>query len=267
MDTRSGPGSIKSDEKLFRIVELLKEHDGAGVTEIAREMDASKSTVYKHLQTMVNHDFATQIGDEYHVGLRFLDYGMYARRRQLIYRLANDRIEELAEETGELVWCQTHENGQVVYLYGAAGSRSVYAPEQVGNRTPMHQLAGGKAMLANLPEETVERIVDRRGLARATEHTITDREELFEALERIRERGVAFNREESTLDIYAVATAVLDPEGAVLGAIGVSGPKHRLRGDPLEEELPRLLLGTANELEFNLEHREFSTRTEFTARR
>lgn len=263
---RRNPGLIKSDEKLFRIIELLQEHDGAGVTEIAEEVGASKSTIYKHLQTMVHYDFATQIDGEYYIGLRFLDYGTYARRQQLIYQLAKDRIEELAEETGELVWCQTHENGQCVYLYGAAGSRSVYPPERIGNRTPMHQLAGGKAMLAHLPEEEVERIVESHGLEAATRHTITDREELFESLNRVRERGVAFNREESTPDLYAVATAVLDSEGTVLGSIGVSGPKHRLRGELLEAELPKLLLGTANELEFNLEHREYSTETGFTPR-
>lgn len=261
-----GP-TINSDETAFEIVDLLLERDGAGVTEIATEIGVAKSTVYKHLQTMVKHDFATKIDDEYHVGLRFLDFGMYARRQQLIYQLSRDRIDELADETGELVWCQTHENGQCVYLYGAAGSHSVYPPEFIGNRTPMHQLAGGKVMLANFSRETVDKIVDRYGLETATEHTISDRDELHDALETIRDRGVAFNREESTLDLYAVSTAVVDSDGEVLGSIGISGPKHRMRGEPIESELPKLLLGTANELEFNLEHREFSTDAGFTARR
>lgn len=259
------PQFIKSDEKLFRIIALLVERNGAGVTELANEMEISKSTVHKHLQTMVYHNFATQDGETYHVGLRFLDYGMYARRRQLIYRIAHGRVEELANETGELVWCQTYENGKCVYLHGAAGSRSVYPPEHVGNRTPMHQLAGGKAMLANLDRQEVDRIIDQHGLEAATPNTITDRDELFEALERIREQGVAFNREEATLDLFAVATAVTGPDGVVLGSIGISGPKHRLRGELFDEELPKLLLGTANELEFNLEHQEFSTDAGFGA--
>lgn len=259
----SDPQFIKSDETLIAIFAFLEEHDGAGVTEIANELDITKSTVHKHLQTMVHHDFVTQQGETYQIGLRFLDYGMYARRQQPVYRITRGRVEELAEETGELVWCQTHENGKCVYLHGAAGSRSVYPPEHVGNRTPMHQLAGGKAMLASMDPETVDGIIDRHGLPPATENTITDRAVLKETLQQIRERGVAFNREEATMDLYAVASAITDPEGVVLGSIGVSGPKHRLRGERFEEELPKLLLGTANELEFNLEHQEFSTDTGF----
>lgn len=258
---------IKSDEKLFRIIELLEESDGAGVTEIADSMDLTKSTVYKHLQTMVHHDFATKRGDTYHIGLRFLYYGMYARRQQPLYELLDGRIHELAEETGELVWCQTHENGQCVYLYGAAGNRSVYPPERVGNRTPMHQLAGGKAMLAHFSDDEIDRIIDKHGLDAATPNTITNRNQLHDELELVRERGYAFNHEEATLDLYAVATAILDPDGTVLGSIGISGPKHRLQGELIETTLPKVLLGTANEIEFNLEHQEYSTDTTYASRR
>lgn len=257
-ETPRNGSMVKSGEKTFEIVEILKRNDGAGVTEIASQMDASKSTVYKHLQTLVTHDYATQIDGEYHVGLRFLDQGIYARQRQAIYRAARERIDELAEETGELAWCQTHENGRCVYLYGAAGTHSVHPPERVGNRTPMHQIAGGKAMLAHFRENRVEEIIEQHGLAPATPHTITDRDVLFDELGEIREQGVGYNREESTEGLYAVAAPVLAPDGNVLGAIGLSGPKHRLEGELIEVEFPELLLGTANELELNLEHQDLS---------
>ena len=258
-ETPRNGSMVKSGEKTFEIVEILKRMDGAGVTEIADRMDVSKSTVYKHLQTLVTHDYATKVDGEYRVGLRFLDHGIYARQQQTIYRISRDRIDELAEETGELAWCQTHEHGRCVYLYGAAGVHSVHPPERVGNRTPMHQIAGGKAMLAHLPEERIGEILDRHGLEPATPHTITERAELFDELEGIRERGISYNREESNEGLYAVASAVLGPDGEVLGAIGLSGPKHRLEGELIETEFPELLLGTANELELNLEHQEFST--------
>ncbi|WP_426989718.1 IclR family transcriptional regulator domain-containing protein [Pseudarthrobacter sp. Y6] len=45
---------------------------------------------------------------------------------------------------------------------------------------------------------------------------------LQEELERVRERGVAFEREESTLNVFCAAAPVRDGSGAVVAAISTS---------------------------------------------
>ena len=91
-----------------------------------------------------------------------------------------------------------------------------------------------------------------RGLERQTQHTIVDPDALRTELDEIRERGYAFNIEESTNRLHAVGAPVTLPDGRVLGAISVSGPSHRMKGDRLEHEIPDLLLGIVNELELNI---------------
>lgn len=258
MDSGNNAKLVKSDERLFRIIQILQEKNGAGVTEIANEMDIAKSAVYNHLATLTHHGYTTKDGHIYHIGLRFLFHGIFAREQKIIYRMTRSRIDELANKTNELAWCQTHENGMAVYIYGASGKHSVYPSERVGNRRHMHKIAGGKAMLAFFSESEVERIIDHYGLPPATSNTITAREELLEELESIRERKVAFNREEAIEGVHSLATPVLGPDNDVLGAIGLSGPKNRLKGDWFENELSDLLLGTANEIEVKIEHKEFS---------
>jgi DNA-binding IclR family transcriptional regulator len=73
-------------------------------------------------------------------------------------------------------------------------------------------------------------------------------------LEDVRERGYAFNREESIEGLNSVAVAVTHPTGQPLGALCVTGPSHRLKGKLLEKELPDKLLGAANELELNIKY-------------
>ena len=115
----------------------------------------------------------------------------------------------------------------------------------------MHCSAGGKAILAHLPDERVEAILDRWGLKRFTEDTITDRDRLREDLQAGRERGFFLNREEYQRGVTAIGAPVLGEE-TVYGAIAVIGPAMRLRGNWSDGELPNQLLAAANTAEINV---------------
>jgi DNA-binding IclR family transcriptional regulator len=106
-----------------------------------------------------------------------------------------------------------------------------------------------------LSEDEVERILERHGLPKKTDQTITDRNELEEELEEIRAEGVAFNINESLLGERAVAAPIVS-EKEVMGAITVVGPANRLSGSYFREEIPDLLLGATNEIELRLKFDE-----------
>lgn len=252
--TNAAAGTVKSAGTLLTVVEGIRELDGARVTELADHLDIGKSTAHRHLTTLEAHEYVVKEGDEYHLGLRLLGLGEYVRERNPVYSMARPIVDQLAEETEERALFMTEEHGRAVYLYRGVGAHAVHTNSTTGTRRYLHTIAGGKAMLAHFPTECVDAIVDRWGLPGETESTITDREELAAELERIRDRGVAFNREECIPGLQAVAAPVLGPDGSVVGALSVSGPAHRMKGEWLEEEIPDLLLGSANELELNLEY-------------
>jgi len=247
--------SLESIEKMVLILKILRDHDGARVTEIADQTQYSKSTVHRYLKSLKKHQLVVKEGDIYQVGLRFLDYGEYARTRRDIHDLARPLVDDLAEKTEERALFEVEENGRAVYIYRGIGERAVKTDSRIGTYRYMHTIAGGKAILANLSEQRREEILDRWGLPKTTEATITDRSELYEELKEIRNRGAAFNDEETIEGLRAVAVPVLDSNETVHGALTVSGPTHRIRGDLYREEIPNLLLGTANELKLNLEFR------------
>lgn len=244
--------TIRSVETAFDIVEHLKETDGAGVSELAAELDLAKSTVHSHLATLYSKGYVTRDGDTFHVALRFLDLGNYARERDVLYQVGRPKVDELAEQTGEKVWILAEEHGRGIHLYVASGKRSVRTYARTGQLNYLHQLAAGKAILAFLPDERIDEIVDRYGLPARTEDTITDPEELRDELEAIRERGFAQNREESIPGLHAVGVPITDEDGVAIGSLSLSAPAKRLRGERFDEEVPNLLLGIANEIEINM---------------
>lgn len=249
-----GARPVKTAETSFAVLEQLKraDEDALGVTELARRLELAKSTVHRHVATLEQMGFVARSDGGYRVGLRLLDYGLYARNQHDLFRIARPKVEELAEETGEKVWCITEEQGRSVHLFGAAGKHSVRTSARAGTWGHLHQHAAGKAILAHLPADRARAIVDAHGLPAKTPRTVTDEEELFEQLERIADRGYAFNREESVAGLHAVGAPVTDGDGVAIGAISVSGPANRLKGEWLTDELPDLLLGATNEIEINL---------------
>lgn len=241
--------TIKTAERLFDIIEGLDELGQAGVTELAEHVKIPKSTLYQYLATFEERGHVVKTDGEYRLSLRYLGFGMEIRGEMLLYTQGKSYLDNLAEDTGEIAWLVTEEHGLCVTLDRAIGERGIEKfAGLVGGLSNLHTHAAGKAILAQLPEDRVNSIVDQQGLQRHTDSTIRTREALFEELEMIRERGYAFNDHETIDGLCAVGTDIVAGD-EVLGAIAVGGPKNRLNGEYYRSELPELIMGVANEIE------------------
>lgn len=243
--------TVKSDETLFTILRVVREHNGIRLTEIADKVGLANSSVHSHLLTLQEAGFVDKTAEGYRLGLRFLEYGTVAQEQRELYVVGKGLVDEIAEQTNEKGWCIVEENGQAVYIYGSKGDRSIKTYTNIGHRTGLHHLAAGKAILAHLPDERVDEIIETHGLRRHTKHTITSRETLLSELESIREQGVAFNLEESVIGLHAIGAPVKDDD-IIYGAISISGPANRLSEERMKTELRETIRGFTNELEINI---------------
>ncbi|RLM53466.1 IclR family transcriptional regulator [Halobellus sp. Atlit-31R] len=233
------------------ILEALRELDGAGVSELAEKLDRSKATIHNHLSTLAANEFVVRNGDLYEVSLRFVDIGEYAKGQIDIYEVAKEEVDRLAEETGEVAQFMIEEHGRGVYLHKARGENAIQTASYTGNRKLLHYTALGKSILSQLSTERINAIIDRHGLPQRTSKTIASREELFDELETIRQKGVAFDDEEVLQGLRCVAAPIKHPNGDVCGAISISGPTSRFKGDRFHKELPEVVEGAANVIEVN----------------
>lgn len=246
--------TVKSTERTFDVLEFLHREDGARVTEVAEELGLAKSTVHRYLATLLEREYVVKDGDHYHISLRFLDMGETARYRKKPYELAKSLVEELAAVTEERAVFLVEQHGQAVYVHRASGKHAVRHDPGPGKRIPIHATAAGKAILAFLPDERIDEIIDRRGLPGRTDNTITDSEQLHAELDSIRERGYAVNKEENVQGVRAIGAPIL-PNDRVIGALSISGPAQRIKEkeSQSEQNLLNLLLSSAKELEIKTE--------------
>ena len=243
---------VKTTGTVFAILETLQEEDGARISDVADALDLANSTAYRHLSTLAEQGYVLKEDGEYYLSMRFLRFGHYVRQRKKSYQLAAPKVAELAGKTDERAEFMVEEHGRSVFVHREVGDNAVRTDSGIGKSHPLHATAAGKAILAFLPDDRIQAILDRHGLDAHTDDTITDREALFEEVEAIRERGVSYNKQEYIEGLRAVGVPVLAPDESVIGALSVSGPTHRLKGPRFEEEIPDLLLGTANEIELKI---------------
>jgi DNA-binding IclR family transcriptional regulator len=241
----------ESVDLAFAVVEALKELGSATPRAVASAVGRSETTASHYLSWLEGKGYITRQGDEYQNGLKFLDIGERVKYGTGIFDIAAEQVDELAEESGELALMSVLEHGQNVLLYKSHGVDAIQTSHEIGLREPLHCSGLGKAILSELPRERVERIVDEHGLPAFTEHTITDRRELFGELDRTRERGYAIDDQEAKPGIRCIAAPVVIEERGLYGAVSVTAPQSRMKDDRFEESLPELVTGAANVIEVN----------------
>lgn len=245
---------VQAVKTTFTIVRALRELDGAGVSELANHLEMPVSTVYNHLNTLEQCQYVVKRGETYQLGYRFLEDGGRVRRHSDLFNIATPTIDKLAQETGDKVNLVVQDHGLSAHLCIAKGEHAIETDIHVGIRLHIHSSVGGKAMLAHLPRERVEAIIDQWGLPQHTENTITSREDLYEELESIRERGVAFDREERSQGLHGVAVPIPGTEERPVAAVSVTGPKSRIKAERFETALPEQVLDAVETIRVQLRY-------------
>jgi DNA-binding IclR family transcriptional regulator len=248
---KTNESTVSSAVRTLDIVQALRKLDGASVSEVAEYLDIPKSTTYNYLTTLEQNAYLIKQKNDYRLATRFLGIGEYVKGKLDVCNIAEPEIEMLAEKTGELSNLMIEEHGRGIYVYKAKGEDAVPIDTYAGKRCYLHVTALGKAILAQMPRERVDDIIDTHGLPSETAQTITDRERLYEELDTIRDQGIAFDREECIDGLHCVAAPIVGDNDRILGAISVSGPTVRLSGVRFEEKVPNLLKEAVNVIEFN----------------
>jgi len=248
-----GQRTIKAVERAAGILGALEEEGPMGVSDLADRVGVSKGTAHTYLSTLERERLVAADAGEYRLSLRYLSLAERLKERTEIYDLAKNEADKLAEATGERAQFAMLENGMVANVYRARGENAIRTTITLGQYDYPHYIAVGKAMLAHLPDDRLEELIEEHGLPARTERTITDPDRLREHLATVRERGYAVDDEERARGVRCVGAPILDEDGGVRGGISVSGPARRMTDERIETDLEDRLLRSANVIEVNAE--------------
>src|SRR5467141_4550861 len=241
------------DRALAALAILANSSSDCSLAELCPAMKLHKSTVHRLMMVLEQHRLVVKNPEtgRYRLGLRLYELGSRAIEGLDLRGRARPYLDRLQAEFGETVFFCILDEGQVFYVDKVESQRSVRTACTVGSRAPAYCTAVGKAMLAELPEADVSKIVRRWGLKPVTPNTITTASALKAELKAVRSRGYAIDDEEKEEGLRCIGAAVRSHSGKLAAAMSVSGPAFRMTKDRVPE-IGRALMQAAGKLSAEL---------------
>lgn len=242
-------GGVQSVERVFELLELITDAGGeVTLSELSAVTELPLPTIHRLLRTLVALGYARQLPNRrYALGPRLIRLGESANK--LLGGIARPHLAVLVDELGESANMAMLDGDMVVYIAQVPSKHSMRMFTEVGRRAHVHNTGVGKAMLAQLPDETVRGIVARAGMPTPTVHSHGTVQSLLTDLAAIRDRGYSIDEGEQETGVRCYAIAV--PGAPAPTAISVSGPIARVddafgkRAIPMLREAAQLI---ANEM-------------------
>jgi DNA-binding IclR family transcriptional regulator len=241
------------DRALAALGILANSASDCSLVELCTALELHKSTVHRIMMVLEQQRMVVKNADtgRYRLGLRLFELGSKAIDGLDLRGRARPYLNRLQDTFGETVFLCILDEGQVFYMEKVESQRSVRTACTVGSRAPAYCTAVGKAMLAELPEQEVTRIVRRWGLKPITKNTITTTGALKDELKAIRARGFAIDEEEKEEGLRCVGAAVHSHSGKLYAAMSISGPAFRMTKERVPE-VGRALMQASRDLSAEL---------------
>lgn len=224
------------------VLDVLASHGpDLGVADVGRLLEMPRSTAFRLLSTLERHRYIEQDVEsrKYRLGIRLFELAGAVWSHLGIGDLALPRLTRLARESEETVHLVILDRGESLVIEKVDSPRAVYLRTEVGSRRPLHCTATGKTLLAFLPWDEAEEIINR-GLRRYTGSTLTEPDQLRAELAQVRRRGYSTNWGEYREEAAGVAAPIRDRTGKVVAAVGASAPIGRLpppRVEPISVQI------------------------------
>ena len=234
-------------ETVTRAIETLntisKATSGLTLTELSDRLRLPKSTVYRMLQVLVEHDFVRKDihTKTYRLGPALLRLCTNSLNQWNLRSIALPYLQQLADTTKETVFLTALHGDTAICLQTIPSERSLQFFVRTGREMPFHCAASAKVILAYQSDKQIERILNDKPPFELTSRTITNIDELKEHLENVRRQGYALCDGEMEVGVRAIAAPIIDGDSKVIGSVAIVAPSERLDQGARKQLLPQLL--------------------------
>lgn len=211
-------------DRALDILEFMADHHQPfGATELARELDVPLNSVFRILKRLTDRGYTVQDQESggYQLGTRVFTLGMSLYGRFDLRLRARKHLEWLTKESEETCQLQVPQGERLLVMDCITPETQIYLSVVPGSLVYYHPNAYGKAVLAFMDEDEVERILPRE-LPKLTPNTLSRRWEVLEQLDAVRKTGLAYDDEEYTIGMCCIGSPVFDVTGAAVAGLGVT---------------------------------------------
>jgi DNA-binding IclR family transcriptional regulator len=223
--------STNSIQKVCRILKILSTPQPLRLTDISEASGVNKATAMRLLETLIEEGFVER--DErkkvYSLGEESATLGIAMYGRNHIRHRARSALLRLADISGDTVLLSTRSGCEVVCIDREFGNFPIRANYlDIGMRRPLGIGAGALAVLAWLPDEEVDSILElnkpflSRNYPRISPSLIKD------AVHESREKGFAMLLNVVVDQMGGIALPIIGMDGRPYAALSIAALTHRI---------------------------------------
>ena len=234
---------LHSLDRAVAVLEMLGESDTAlSLAEVCQRLRLHKSTAHRSLMVLERSALIERTPENrYRLGLKLYELGNRAVEQVDLRTRVHPYFRRLAAQVGETVHLSVLQKTSIVYLDKVEPNRRVCVSSKTGTSNPVYCTSMGKAMLAFQSPDVIEQIVSKIRFVRYTRKTLTSRDALLKALERVRRRGYAIDDQEIEVGVRCIGAPIFDEKHRAIAAVSVSGPASRITAPTMPEIAEHLL--------------------------
>lgn len=226
-----------------------------GNQELAARTGLPKPTISRLTHTLTTLGYLTyseRLG-KYQLGAPVLSLGYAALANMGVRQVARPLMQELAEHANAAVSLGSRDRLHMVYVEHCRSSSALSLRLDVGSRIALGTTAMGRALLAALPAEERQYLLD--SLAKEEPERWPRIEAGIEqAMEEYRTHGFTLSSGDWDPDVNAVGVPLLPPHGGPLMAFNCGGPSFLLSRERLMSDLGPRLVDLVRNVEAGLMH-------------
>jgi len=231
--------SVAVERALAMLEAVAQEPEGLSNAEISRKLQIPKSSASYILRTLEKQAYLNRDSEtgRYRVGLKILSLSRGALSGIDVREVALPIMRNLMHKTSLTCHLAILDGPDAVYIEKVEPEGFIRMDTWVGRRMRVHATSVGKALVAHIPQERLEKILSDRGMEKRTPKTITTVSRLLKELEKVRAQGYAVDDEENNMGARCLGAPVFDQSGSIEAALGLSGTINQVNA----HTMPRIL--------------------------
>src|SRR3984957_6797571 len=189
------------------------DHAALTLSDIARSAGIPAATARRCLLTLEELGYVTRSGRSFLLRPKVLELGAAYLESMNIEHVTRTHLEELARKTSDSAALCVLDGTEIVYVARASVRTLVRLEAHVGSRFAAYATSTGRALLAGLSAERLQRYFDTANLEALTDRTVTDPAKLRQIIEECRRTGYSAVEDELAYGVVALAVPVFDQYG------------------------------------------------------
>lgn len=201
-----------------------------GISELAKRLEIAKSTVHRLATALLDEGLLDQNQDtgKYRLGIGLFSLGSQVRTRLDVAVEAKPFLNDMRAKLGENARLAILNRRNVVFIHDFESNEAVRLRSITGQYRPAHCTAEGLCLLAGLRSTALDAWLSEP-LTPRTVNSVNSADELRERIRRVKRIGYATEEEECEIGTRCIAAPVFQADGKVIAAIGLAGPRLRLK--------------------------------------